>query len=325
MADAIVPPETRAWLERRTYREMPSCEEVSRAKAARGLSVSVVLPALNEEATIGPICAGIRRFLVEGCGLVDELVVIDSGSADGTAAVAAEAGARVVAAGAVLRDRTEPARHPGKGEALWKSLAVAKGDIVVWLDSDLRSFEPAFVTNLVAPLIADSSLKLCKGFYRRPIATASGELVAGGARVTELAARPLLNLFFPELAGIVQPLGGEYAGLRDALWSLPFFTGYGVEAGLLIDVAAKFGIDAVAQADLGTRVHRNRDLLALGRTASEVVQAILRRAEDQGRLKLPEALSDVLVQFDHGSGALRAVAASVPLEERPPMREILGS
>lgn len=308
MGPAALPPRLADWYARRTFTGSPEPAEVARAKAARGLTVSVCLPARNEEATVGAICSVIDRELVSGAGLVDELIVMDSGSTDGTAATARSGGARVV-----------PATEPGKGQALWESLAVATGDLVVWLDSDTREFSAHFVTNLVAPLVADDSIALCKGFYRRPLATEKGHLGEGGGRVTELAVRPLLALLFPELAAVVQPLSGEYAGRAEVLRSLPMFTGYAVEAGILIDLVDRLGLDALAQADLGVRVHRNRDVLALGRMAAEIMQAILTRAEDLGRLKTVDELGDVLVQFE-GTGP--PLPARVPFGERPPHGEV---
>jgi glucosyl-3-phosphoglycerate synthase len=256
---------------------------------------------------------------VEGCGLVDELIVLDSGSSDDTAAEARRGGARVVAASDVLGGEV-PDLPVGKGDVLWKSLAVAEGEIVVWLDSDTRNFAPHFVTDLVAPLVRDDSILLCKAFYRRPVATASG-LDEGGGRVTELAARPLLGALFPELAGVVQPLSGEYAGRAAALRSLPMFTGYAVEAGILIDLVAAFGLEALAQSDLGTRVHRNRDVASLGRMASTIVAGILTKAEELGRLKTADGLADLFVQFDQTDGA-RPVATRISLDQRPPMEEV---
>ncbi|HEX2293844.1 MAG TPA: glucosyl-3-phosphoglycerate synthase [Actinomycetota bacterium] len=307
MTPDALPPGLSAWYSRRTFTGAPEPEATASAKRARGLTVSVCLPALDEEATVGAICSAIARDLVEGCGLVDELVVVDSGSSDRTAAEARAGGARVVTAAG-----------PGKGEALWESLAVVRGDLVVWLDSDTRDFSSHFVTNLVAPLVADESISLCKGFYRRPLAWGPGDLGEGGGRVTELAARPLLALLFPELGGVVQPLSGEYAGRAAALRSLPMFTGYAVEVGILVDLVARYGLDALAQADLGVRVHRNRDVLSLGRMAAEIMQAILTRAEDQGRLKTVDDLGDVLVQFDQ-QGAPAPLASALDLRERPPM------
>jgi glucosyl-3-phosphoglycerate synthase len=228
--------------------------------------VSVCLPARNEEATVGPIVAAIVRELVGALGVVDEVVVVDDGSTDATAAVAAAAGARVVAAVDVL-----PGVGPGtgKGEALWKALHAATGDVLVFCDADLRDFDPAFVTGLLAPLAADERVGFVKGFYERP---------EGGGRVTELVARPVIGLFFPELAAIRQPLGGEFAARREVLERVPFVQGYGVDLALLVDVAARFGPASIAQADLGVRTHRNRPLDELRIQAGAVLRAALLRA-----------------------------------------------
>ncbi|MFN2588293.1 MAG: glucosyl-3-phosphoglycerate synthase [Actinomycetota bacterium] len=321
MPGSSLPPQLADWFARRTFLGSPAPSAVAAAKRARGATISVCLPALDEQDTIGSICSTISSELVERVGLVDELVVVDSGSSDATVAEAEAGGARVVAAGEVLERAVGPPEVPGKGEVLWKSLAVARGDVVVWLDSDTRNFGSHFVTNLVAPLLADESILLCKGFYRRPLRAAAGE-AGGGGRVTELAARPLLNLLFPELAAVVQPLSGEYAGRREALARLPMFTGYAVEAGILIDLAAAEGIDALAQADLGARVHRNRDVAALGRMSAEIAQAILTAAEDHGRLKTADALPGVLVQFDQSGAAPEPRTTDVRLQRRPPMASV---
>jgi glucosyl-3-phosphoglycerate synthase len=227
--------------------------------------VSVCLPARNEEATVGPIVASIVRELVERLGVVDEVVVVDDGSSDGTASAAAEAGAVVARADDVLPGE---GRGTGKGEALWKSLAVATGDVIVFCDADLQDFDPAFVTGLLAPL-DDPDVCFVKGLYERPV---------GGGRVTELVARPAIGLFFPELRAIRQPLGGEFAARREVLEQVPFVQGYGVDLALLVDVAARFGIGSIAQADLGVRTHRNRSLEELGAQATAVLRVALLRA-----------------------------------------------
>lgn len=240
--------------------------------AAKGdTTVSVCIPARNEETTVGAIVATIHRQLVEGLGLVDEIVVVDDHSSDRTASEATEAGARVVAAEAVLPDH---GRGHGKGEALWKSLYASSGDVVVWCDADVQDFSPRFVTGLLGPLLTDPGLAFVKGFYERPV---DGH-VRGGGRVTELVARPVLTLLFPDLAGVVQPLSGEYGGRRDVLEQLPFVEGYGVDIAMLIDIAERFGVERLAQVDLGQRVHRNRPLHELSPMAAQVLQAALRRA-----------------------------------------------
>ncbi|MCX7622042.1 MAG: glucosyl-3-phosphoglycerate synthase, partial [Acidimicrobiales bacterium] len=241
------------------------------AERKSGASVSVCLPARNEAATVGDIVATIRRDLIERVALIDEILVIDDHSTDDTGPVAERAGAQVARAQDVLPEYGE---GHGKGEALWKSLHVATGDLIVWCDADIRDFESRFVVGLLGPLLTDPALAFVKGCYERPV---TGEL--GGGRVTELVARPLLCLLFPHLASINQPLSGEYAGRREILEKLPFVQGYGVDIGLLIDVARLVGVDAIAQVDLGTRTHRNRSLEQLSPQAMAVLQTALRRAE----------------------------------------------
>ena len=249
----------------------PSLDELVAAKARTGTTISVCLPARNEEATVGAIVANVRRNLVDHAPLVDEVVVMDDGSDDATAEAAAWEGARVFAVEDVLPDLP---RGSGKGNVLWKSLYVCEGDVIVWLDADVRNFGPHFVTRLVGPLLADPRVGFVKGFYRRPL---HGE-ATGGGRVTELMARPLISSLFPHLAGFVQPLSGEYAGRRTLLETVPFVEGWGVEIGLLIDLVANFGIDAIAQADLDVREHRNRTLEDLGPQAMAILVTGLRRA-----------------------------------------------
>jgi glucosyl-3-phosphoglycerate synthase len=233
--------------------------------------VSVCLPARDEAATVGSIVDRIRRELVERVPLVDELLVIDDHSSDRTASEAAAAGARVIDAADVL---PRFGAGPGKGEALWKSLFASDGDIVVWCDADVRDFDPSYVVGLAGPLLRRPELDFVKGFYTRPLRDGHD----GGGRVTELVARPALALLFPQLTSVVQPLAGEYAGRRELLEQLPFVSGYGVDVALLIDASARAGLDAIAQVDLGTRVHRNRPLVELGPQATAVLRAVLDRA-----------------------------------------------
>ncbi len=236
--------------------------------------VSVCLPARNEAETVGPIVDLLRRTLLDEIGLIDEIVVVDDHSTDRTADIALAAGAKVVDAESVLPEYGE---GHGKGEAMWKSVFVAQGDLIVWCDADVRGFTEAYVVGLLGPLLTYPDLLFVKGFYDRPL-SAEGN---GGGRVTELMARPVISLLFPHLAPIVQPLAGEYAGRRTALEQVPFVQGYGVDLGLLIDLAARFGTESIAQSDLGVRVHRNRPLDELSPQAMSILQTALRRADPE--------------------------------------------
>ena len=312
-------PDVERWLQRRT--SSAADWPVERLLAAKGSTrVSVVLPALDEEDTVGGIVAAIASaFLAPagGNGLVDELVVLDSGSSDATARRAAAAGATVV-----HRDDVLPRwpALPGKGEALWRSLAATDGDVLVFVDADLRSFNPSYVTGLLGPLLTDRSVHMVKGLYERPFADADGDVQpSGGGRVTELVARPLLNLHWPELAGVVQPLAGEYAARRSLLVSLPFPSGYGVELALLVDTLASLGLDAIAQVDLGVRVHRHQPDARLSLMASEIMQVALSRLERSGRLRHTGGLNPTLAQFERVGADLRVRTHDVELVERPPM------
>ncbi|MGW2786393.1 glucosyl-3-phosphoglycerate synthase [Streptomyces populi] len=279
------------------------------AKRATGSTVSVVLPALNEEETVGEIVSVIRHDLMQQVPLVDEIVVVDSGSTDRTSAVAAAAGARVV-----HRDDILPRipAVPGKGEVLWRSLLVTSGDIVCFVDADLKEFSSDFVSGIVGPLLTDPGVDLVKAMYDRPLAGTGGQ----GGRVTELMARPLLNMHWPQLAGFVQPLGGEYAARRSLLEQLPFPVGYGVELGMLVDALHLVGLDALAQVDVGVRKHRHQDGQALGRMAA----AIYRTA--QLRLARGHLIRPSLTQFERDRDGFRPRTYSVDTEERPPMAEI---
>ncbi|WP_330239967.1 glucosyl-3-phosphoglycerate synthase [Streptomyces sp. NBC_00525] len=303
--------EVERWLTRRSWSaaDHPPAAEQAAGCGAHGTGVSVVLPALNEAATVGDIVATIRRELMEKVRLVDELVVIDSGSTDATAEVARRAGARVVHRDAILP--RIPA-VPGKGEVLWRSLLVTGGDIVCFIDADLRDFSADFVSGIVAPLLVHPEVQFVKAMYDRPL----GELAGQGGRVTELVARPLLNLHWPLLAGFVQPLGGEYAVRRSLLERLPFPVGYGVELGLLVDALHTVGLDALAQVDVGRRVHRHQDGQALGRMAA----AIYRTA--QVRLSRGHLIRPSLTQFERGPHGFVPHTYPVDTQERPPMREI---
>lgn len=303
------------WLRSRTFtagdRPLSRLLAAKRAAGPRG-RVSVVLPALNEEATVGAIVTTVRRELMEDVPLVDELVVVDSGSTDRTSQVARRAGARVVHRDELL-PRLPPL--PGKGEVLWRSLLATSGEIICFVDADLREFQCRFVYGTIGPLLTDPDIHLVKAMYDRPL----GDNKGGGGRVTELVARPLLNLHWPELAGFVQPLGGEYAARRSLLERLPFPVGYGVELGLLVDALHVAGLDALAQVDVGVRHHRHQDSQALGRMAATIYRTA------QARLSPGTPLPDQpsLVQFTRmEEGGFAPRSSPVDGAERPPMRSI---
>lgn len=304
-------PDARDWFERRTstWSDWPVTDLISAKGSTR---VSVVMPALDEEPTVGEIVSGVVSLRDE-TGLVDEILVIDSGSVDGTAKVATSAGARVYHRDDIL---PEYGTQPGKGEVLWKGLAVATGDILVYVDADLTDFRTSFVTGLLGPLLTDPSVGLVKAFYDRPLLDVSP---AGGGRVTELAARPLLNAYFPRLAGVVQPLAGEYAARRELLESLPFAAGYGVETGLLIDAVREYGLDAVAQVDLGHRTHGHQDTAALGRMAATILATVLRRVYPD------HPVWPTLTQFSRRpDGSITAMDHETVWPDRPPLATIRG-
>ncbi|KMS67460.1 glucosyl-3-phosphoglycerate synthase [Streptomyces viridochromogenes] len=302
--------EVERWLSTRSWSATDRpLHQILAAKQRTGQSVSVVLPALNEEETVGDIVAVIRHDLMQQVPLVDEIVVVDSGSTDRTSEVAAAAGATVVHRDAILP--RVPA-VPGKGEVLWRSLLVTGGDIVCFIDADLKEFSSDFVSGIVGPLLTNPEVDLVKGMYDRPLRGAAGQ----GGRVTELMARPLLNMHWPQLAGFVQPLGGEYAARRSLLEQLPFPVGYGVELGMLVDALHLVGLDALAQVDVGVRKHRHQDGQALGRMSA----AIYRTA--QLRLARGHLIRPALTQFERGEDGFEPRTYSVDTEERPPMVEI---
>ena len=321
-AQLQVSPEVGTWLARRSSKatDWTAADLVA---AKRGITVSVVIPARNEEATVGAIVTAIREELHERHALVDEILVVDSHSTDATAEVAATAGARVVA-----QDDVFPALEglAGKGEALWKGVAATSGDLVVFVDGDLHDFTTGYVTGLLGPLLTDPSVAYVKGFYHRPLTGAAGSEPEGGGRVTELVARPLLNMFWPELAGFVQPLAGEYAGRREVLESIPFVANYGVETGHLIDLLELRGLDALAQVDLGHRVHRHQGTHALGRMAGQIMQTLFDRLERYGRLVTAIPPATLLAQFQRGASAegveRELVLTDLTSPQRPPLASL---
>jgi glycosyltransferase involved in cell wall biosynthesis len=314
-----VHPAPTEWFARRTFhhRQFDPAALVE-AKRRAGVSVSVCIPTLNEEATVGGIVRSIRTELMDRLPLVDELAVMDSSSSDRTAEEAERSGAAVFQERDVLPD-LEP--MTGKGEALWKSLFVLRGDVILWLDADIRNFHPRFVWGPLGPILSDPAIGYVKSFYQRPIEDGRAASLEGG-RVTELVARPLINMFWPHLAGMIQPLSGEYAGRRSVLQEVPFFTGYAVEMGLLIDVAARFGTETMAQVDLEERVHRNRPIGELSRMAFAVIRAALSRLGEAERRRASAALG--MFQFESEDGEYRISSTPIQVDERPPAVTVAG-
>lgn len=293
---------------RNSWREaLWTVEELTDAK--QGRTVSVVLPALNEEATVAAVVRSIRPLLG---GLVDDLLVLDSGSVDATATEARRAGARVV-----TREQAVPhlQPRPGKGEVLWRSLAATDGDIVVFVDSDLLDPNPRFVPSLLGPLLLDTGVQLVKGFYRRPLRVDGMASPSGGGRVTEMVARPLLAALLPDLAGVLQPLGGEYGGTRELLTSIPFAPGYGVEIGILIDTYRRLGVDSIGQVGLGVREHRNRPTSELAVMSRQIMATMF------GRLGIADSAVG-LTAFGSEGDPFFGVTSDVLGLDRPPMNEV---
>jgi glucosyl-3-phosphoglycerate synthase len=309
------------WFRQRTYHysEFSDVEELVRLKEEQGLKVSVCLPTKNEAHTIPNILPVIRRALMKRHPLVDQLAIIDSRSTDATDQVAAKLGAEVFYDDEYLVDQ-----HPafGKGEALWKSLVPLTGDVVVWVDSDIKNFSPHFIYGLLGPILKNPEIGYVKGYYRRPLFLGEMKRETGGGRVTEICARPLINMFYPDLAGIIQPLSGEYAGRRQILESVPFFTGYGVEIGLDIDIYRKYGLSAIAQTDLKRRVHHNQSTEALGRMAFGVMQAVFKRLHDEGRISLREQPCTAYnsIYYKHGRYGIKS--RDIQVIERPPLNTL---
>jgi glucosyl-3-phosphoglycerate synthase len=302
---------TQSWFGRRTSRwqDWPA-ERLLELKLELGRRISVVIPAKNEARTVASVAGAISRSLIEQVPLVDELVVIDSDSTDATAEIAARAGAVVHRARDVAPTLGS---FPGKGEALWKSLLVTKGDLLVFIDADLTLWGPHFVTGLLGPLLSDEQIRLVKGFYTRVRTESDGSTSTEGGRVTELVARPLISLWWPDLAGVVQPLAGEWAARRSLMESLSIPVGYGVELATLMDTVARHGLDAVAQVDLGSRAHRHQANHDLALMAAELL-VVAERRRPAGE---PAAAAE-LQQFERAAGELRAVSRPVPVHERPP-------
>lgn len=301
------------WFETQTHHwDDWTLEELLTAKGAT--TVSLVVPARNEAATVGDVVSRVRAALVDTVALLDEIVVIDSDSTDATYDVALDAGAVVHRSAEI---RSDLGSLPGKGEAMWKSLFVTSGDLLVFMDADLLDWDTHFVPGLLGPLLTRPEVALVKGYYERPGVGAGGvETAYDGGRVTELVARPWIALAHPELAGLVQPLAGEWAIRRSLFETLSVPTGYAVELACLVDTAGTLGVDAIAQVDLGRRAHPHQALLDLGAMATQILAAMRTRSgtpvQDPVRLR----------QYHRVDGGVAALERAVPVSERPPARSV---
>lgn len=313
-SDPLVEPPT---IRTRHYGEFDAAS-LAAEKRQQGRQVSIVIPARNEAATVGAIVHALRSTLLDQMGLLDEILVVDAGSDDGTANEAIAAGARVVRQSQVL---TSAGDGTGKGEALWKGLAASEGDLIVFLDADIHGFDPRFAVGLLGPLLVEPATRFTKATYDRPLRVGETVQPHGGGRVTELLARPVIAAFWPELAWLAQPLSGEYGGDRELLESLPFVQGYGVELGLLVDILDQQGAQVITQVDLGRRIHEHQNLDALGRMAAEILHVAIDRLGRQGRLVLTDPIATSLLQpVRDAQGQLIMDAHQVELGERPALR-----
>lgn len=306
------------WLKSNTYHHSSfrDLAALVKEKERRGLSISLCIPTLNEEKTIGKEIVIFRSELMQLYPLLDEIAVIDSGSTDRTLEVASNFGADTYLASDILPNLEE---KRGKGENLWKAIHQLKGDIIVYIDADIKNIHPRFVYGLVGPLIQRDEVKYVKAFYDRPLAYSTGIRASGGGRVTEILIRPLFSLFFPDLTAIIQPLSGEYAVRREVLEAIPFPIGYGVETSHLLDVHARWGLDAFAQTDLDQRVHRNQPTRSLGKMSFGILQTLLSRMQQMEVIGELPAMSTALRQFQVSEEQFEMITHTIVEEERPPM------
>jgi glucosyl-3-phosphoglycerate synthase len=309
------------WFAENTFHadEFADLKRLMALKEKQGLTISLALPALNEEETVGNVLRTIKKALMTKVPLLDEIVLIDSDSTDRTRQIAERLGVPVYIHQQLL---PELGARRGKGEALWKSLLVTKGDLIAWIDTDIINIHPRFVYGVLGPLLLNRKVQFVKGFYRRPLKVGDKVQAGGGGRVTELTARPLLNLFYPELSGVVQPLSGEYAGRRSALEQATFFSGFGVETGLLIDVFERHGLSAIAQVDLLERIHHNQELEALSKMSFAIIQTVLRKLERRYERAIIEDVNKTMKLIRHDEDGYFLDVEEVAERERPPMVEV---
>ncbi len=310
------------WIETNTfhYSDFQNINKLVEVKKQRGLSISLCLPTLNEEKTIAKEIVIMKSELMSRYPLIDEIIVIDSGSTDNTIEIAKEYNADVYEANNILPHLE---KYTGKGENLWKALYITKGDIIVYLDADITNIHPKFAYALIAPLILNKEIRYTKAFYERPLALSKMHIrSSGGGRVTELVIRPLFSLFFPELTQIFQPLSGEYAGYREVFENIPFPIGYGIETSMILDIYEKWGLNVIAQIDLDKRVHRNQDTKALGKMSFAIIKTFLKRVEKLGIIDLKTDLFEEMIQYSFANEKYNSNKITIEEHERPPIIEI---
>lgn len=307
------------WLEKNTFHfsEFGDLYRLVEEKQRKNIKISLCLPTLNEEKTIAKEIIIMKSELMTRYPLVDELIVIDSGSTDNTVKIAASFGADVHIANEILPHLDQ---FRGKGENLWKALYISKGDIIVYIDADIKNIHHRFAYGLIGPLLLYDHIKYSKAFYDRPISIGKNKIrPTGGGRVTELVIRPLFSLFFPELTQIIQPLSGEYAGFREIFEKIPFPIGYGVETSMILDIYQKWGLDVIAQVDLDRRIHRNQDTKALGRMSFAILKTFINRQKRSGLIDLKHDLFDEMIQYNLVENEYQPDILRIKGLERPPM------
>ncbi len=309
------------WFAENTYHanEFSKLEELMERKISQKVTISLALPALNEEKTVGKVLTTIKKAMMDDVPLLDEIVLIDSNSTDRTREIAQDLGIPVYIHQELL---PQHGARTGKGEALWKSLYVTQGDIVIWIDSDIVNIHPRFVYGVLGPMLFNPNIQFVKGFYQRPLKTGRKTQSTGGGKVTELTARPLINLFYPELSGVIQPLSGEYGGRRTALEQLTFYSGYGVETGLLIDVFEKYGLHSIAQVDLLERIHHNQTLQALSKMSFVIMQTMMGKLERRFARPILEEINKSMKLIEYVDGAYYLDVQELVEQERSPMNEL---
>lgn len=309
------------WLKNNTYHHSDfwDLKRLVELKEQQNLKISLCLPTLNEETTIGKEVILFRSELMNKYPLIDEIAVIDSGSTDRTLEIASNFGADTYLADDILPHLET---KKGKGENLWKAIYQLNGDIIVFVDADIKNIHPRFAYGLIGPMLQRPEVQYVKGFYDRPLTLSNVTRPSGGGRVTEILVRPLFSLFYPELTAIIQPLSGEYSVRRNVVEEIPFPIGYGVETSHLLDIYSKYGIEAFAQCDLDQRIHDNKSTRDLGKMSFGILQTFLTRSKDLGIFEGMKEYETVFTQFQAHMNEYEAVEHHIIEDERPPMNTI---